>query len=228
LRTHAFGRTQGWLLLGEALTLHAAVIDHLDATRPISVVEIGSWKGRSTVVLALAVGTASAGTVIAIDPHDNSVEAEVRGLQDSTLPEMVQNLDRAGVSDLVRIHRCRSADVLPAIPDNSVDVLFVDGSHRYEDVLADIAGWRPKLRDGATVAFNDWSMPEVWRALRRSVLPFASRYVDSLIVDNTLFVRYSKRLRALPKGRAKKLALRREIKRQGLPATWSRPARDWS
>lgn len=201
LLERAFGMTEGWLLIDEALALHAAVRDHLAGGRPVTVVEIGSWKGRSAIVMALAIGTPATGSLIAIDPHEGSSEAQVRGMPGSTLADMRANLSRAGVSEIVRVLRCHSAQALALVPDGTVDVLFVDGSHRYEDVSHDLRRWTGKLRDGATVAINDWSMPGVWRALNRWVLPLRRPFADALVVDNTLFVRYSGRLRLLPGGR---------------------------
>ncbi len=38
-----------------------------------------------------------------------------------------------------------------------VHLLFVDGSHEYEDVKADITNWTPHIPLGGTVAFHDYA-----------------------------------------------------------------------
>ena len=44
-------------------------------------------------------------------------------------------------------------------------MVYVDGDHRYEAVLADFKGWLPKLRAGGVMAGHDWSMAAVKKAL---------------------------------------------------------------
>src|SRR3954452_19964829 len=85
----AVGDIDGWLHPMEAWTLYQEVL-HLDSHAP-SVVEIGSWKGRSAVTLALAVKQRGAGHVAAIDPmQDPDRRAEYHSC-----------LNRAGVADVV-------------------------------------------------------------------------------------------------------------------------------
>ena len=38
-----------------------------------------------------------------------------------------------------------------------LDVLFVDGDHKYEAVVADIKSWRPKMRTGALMCGHDFT-----------------------------------------------------------------------
>lgn len=39
-----------------------------------------------------------------------------------------------------------------------VDMVFVDGGHEYEQVLADIAAWLPKIQPGGIIAFHDYKL----------------------------------------------------------------------
>src|SRR5947209_13927034 len=151
---------EGWLERREAWELHAAVTRH---PHPPTVVEIGSWKGRSTIALAAGARQRRGGRVYAVDPHEGIRRLPELG---TSWEDFVRNLDRAGVSEHVEPLRMRSAEALAHFCFGCVDVLFVDGSHVYRDVLADIDGWTPRLSHGATAAFHDWShYPDVRRAL---------------------------------------------------------------
>ena len=46
----------------------------------------------------------------------------------------------------VRLVRWESTDAARLFKDGSVDLCFVDASHKYRDVLADLRAWAPKVR----------------------------------------------------------------------------------
>jgi Methyltransferase domain len=121
------------------------------------IVEIGSYRGRSTIVLARA---AHAGVeIVAIDPHAGND----RGPQqwEGTASEgqadheaFVANLDRAGVDGRVRHVRRPSQEALHAVT-GAVDLLYVDGAHRYAPAAADIARWGARVRPGGVMLIHD-------------------------------------------------------------------------
>jgi len=156
------------------------------------VVEIGSWKGRSTVAIALGLRARGNGRVYAIDPHTGSKEhVEVFGAID-TFGTFVQNIRDAGVSDFVEALRTSSHEARARFSDNSISVLFVDGSHEYVDVIRDIEDWIPALNDRAVIAFNDPLLPGVYRALRETVLINATAYRKPRYIANTLFFTFDR------------------------------------
>src|SRR5712664_3897001 len=78
---------------------------------PGAIVEIGSFKGRSTVMLASVAARYGLGPVVAIDPHtapsvtDPTVEAG-----ESTFGKFTASLRSAGVEAQVEVHRTRSRE----------------------------------------------------------------------------------------------------------------------
>jgi predicted O-methyltransferase YrrM len=142
----AAAMVEGWLneLQGAALFDAAA-----SCTGRGAIVEIGSWKGRSTVWLAS--GARLAGQhVFAVDPHVDSREDPAA----RTLGEFEANLQRAGVTDVVRPVVMTSEQAARAI-DGPVEVLFVDGDHSDAGSEADAGLWLPRLVDGGTVLMHD-------------------------------------------------------------------------
>jgi MMP 1-O-methyltransferase len=118
------------------------------------IVEIGSWKGKSTTCLGLGSRAGRNVPVFAIDPH-----------ADYRFGEFKANMERAGIADLVTPIASRSQDAVESF-DRPIELLFLDGSHEYEDVRADFEGWVPKLVDGGTVAVHDTTL---WKGPKRVV-----------------------------------------------------------
>jgi predicted O-methyltransferase YrrM len=156
---------EGWLTEAQARRLHAAVTAVGAGGNVIRVVEIGSFRGRSAIVLA------SAGAdVVCIDPHAGSdrgpqeIAADAdRGAAD--LEAFRANLARAGVADRVRHVRAFSGAALEEVP-GLVDVLFVDGAHRFAPARADLVCWGGRVRSGGRMLVHDaWSSIGVTLAL---------------------------------------------------------------
>jgi MMP 1-O-methyltransferase len=121
-----------------------------------AIVEIGSFKGKSTICLGLGSKAGASLPIHAIDPHQER------------FPEFESNVERAGITELVR--------PIPSLSQSAADdfhepieLLFVDGSHEYELVLQDFEKWVPKVVDRGWVAFHDTT----WTAGPRKVVGHA-------------------------------------------------------
>jgi predicted O-methyltransferase YrrM len=148
----------GWFSEAEAQLLLDTAEDALRQTgEDCAVVEIGSYYGRSTVLLASAVrDLRPAARLVAIDPHDGLISmsgrADERG--PSTYDAFCRCLRAAGVWDAVEVIRQRSAAVAWAEP---IGLLFVDGLHDYDSVRADFEHFREWIVPGGFVAFHDYA-----------------------------------------------------------------------
>jgi SAM-dependent methyltransferase len=160
---------EGWLTEAQAQRL-----DRCARAVPAGgrIVEIGSFRGRSTIVLARA---AAAGTeVVAIDPHLGSD----RGPQEiAARPELGEedtrlfraNLERHGVLDRVRHVRMLSSQ---APLEDAIDLLYVDGAHRFGPARDDLVCWGAGVRDGGTMLVHDsFSSIGVTLALLTAIAP---------------------------------------------------------
>lgn len=123
------------------------------------IVEIGSYRGKSCVLLALGAG--EEGRVVAIDPHVNTPhsgdrtvysEADERAFRDAVA--------RHGVSDRVVKLTMTSREARERYDGEPIDLLWIDGDHRYEGVSYDLSAWKGLVRVGGIVAAHDYTHHE--------------------------------------------------------------------
>jgi predicted O-methyltransferase YrrM len=141
------------------------------------IVEIGSFKGKSTVCLGLGSQAGASVPIYAIDPHQER------------FPEFKTNVGRAGIDELVLPVPSLSQQAADDF-DEPIELLFVDGSHEYDLVLEDFEKWVPKVVDGGWVAFHDTT----WTAGPRKVVGHAvyrsRRFKDlKFVVGSTTIAR---------------------------------------
>ncbi len=145
---------QGWMTQAQAQRLWSAAA-RLPA--PARIVEIGSYHGRSAIILASA--SADGVEVFAIDPHagfdrgPQQIEGEFEdGQRDHET--FLRNLGAAGVTGRVTHVRKPSQQATDDVP-GLVEVVYIDGAHRFEPARADIVRWGAKVAPGGTLLIHD-------------------------------------------------------------------------
>lgn len=119
------------------------------------IVEIGSFKGRSTVMLAKVASHYGLGPVVAIDPHDSPILLDRENdPKASSYREFLRSIETAGVADHVEPHLAHSADVARSW-SRPIRLLWIDGDHSYKGAKQDLEGFLPHLLPGGIVAFHD-------------------------------------------------------------------------
>lgn len=142
------------------------------------IVEIGSFRGKSTVVLATAAPEGV--SVVAIDPHAGNDRGpqEIDGFEQAAATDydvFASNLADFGVADRVR-HVRSFSDAAHAEVTGGIDVLYIDGAHRYGPARQDVDEWGTRVADGGTMLIHDsFSSIGVTMAIGRSLL-FGRRF----------------------------------------------------
>jgi MMP 1-O-methyltransferase len=156
------------------------------------IVEIGSWKGKSTICLGLGSRAGNDVRIYAVDPH-----------ADYRFGDFKDNVERAGIADLVTpipsLSQSAAADF-----HEPIELLFVDGSHEEALVREDFDKWVPKVVDGGWVAFHDTT----WTAGPRRVVGervYRSREFKEVrfVVGSTTVARKVARNTLADRGRAR-------------------------
>jgi hypothetical protein len=149
------------------------------------IVEVGSYRGMSTIALAKGARV----PVYAIEPHEDFTGILGGTFGPDDRRAFFENLLRAGVVEQVRLVNLSSEVVTPAwqLP---VGLLWIDGDHRYEAVRRDFVCWEPHLR--GKVAFHD--------AIQQKLGP--ARLIDELLADGFELVEHVQGTKVLQRSSA--------------------------
>ena len=140
-------------------------------------VEVGCWLGKSSAYLwEKAKASGKDLTLIYVDTWTGegvndpfTINAITQaGL---TLAEVWwENMEACGVSFLdkkpdVHAMMMKSVDAAAKFRNGSVDFIFIDAAHDYENVAADLDAWLPKLSARGHIAGHDYGAPGVEQAV---------------------------------------------------------------
>src|SRR5258708_6357912 len=120
-----------------------------------AILEIGSFKGKSTVGLATVAQHYGSEPIVAVDPHTSpsSTDPDLQGATTS-FDDFQRSLHAAGVERGVEVHRAYSGDFAKSWA-RPIRLLWIDGDHTYAGAEADLDLFTPFLVDGAIVALHD-------------------------------------------------------------------------
>ena len=154
-------RIEGFLSQVEGDQLYRLARDYTPTHDAIAV-EIGSWKGKSSVLLAAGLTAKQNPRLFCVDPFGPSDDPEFRKLyapiltaKPCDLEEVFRrNMAICRLDHIVRPLRGLSSERSVGW-EQPIDLLFIDGNHEYEAVLEDFANWSRFVRPGGVVAFHD-------------------------------------------------------------------------
>ncbi|MGP3947355.1 class I SAM-dependent methyltransferase [Streptomyces sp. 7N604] len=161
----AFEAAKGFMPVDEGLALHAAATEAARLGLPL--LEVGTYCGRSTILLADA--AREAGTVaVTVDHHRGSeeqqpgweyhdpavVDPDPAVSRMDTLPTFRRTLYKAGLEDHVVAVVGRSPRVA-ALWARPLGLVFIDGGHTDEHATADYEGWAPHVAADGFLVIHD-------------------------------------------------------------------------
>jgi predicted O-methyltransferase YrrM/predicted DCC family thiol-disulfide oxidoreductase YuxK len=157
-------RIDGWLSDKEANALFELTRDRAPQ-RDAVVVELGSWVGKSSILLAAGMRHKQNPRLFCVDPFgldENPAFQEqhyaplISKMRRSLEEAFHRNIRRCGFSGMVCAQKGYSFEVVRSWT-KPIDILFIDASHGYEAVHRDVLEWTPFLKVGGTVALHDVS-----------------------------------------------------------------------
>ncbi len=203
--------TEGFLTEREARFLAVAA-----AATPASgtILEIGSFKGRSTVGLATIARRYGLGPVVAVDPFTSpsSTDPDLRSAK-SSHDDFARTIRGAELESDVEVHRALSSELAPTWT-RPIRLLWIDGDHTYEGAKLDLDLYKPFLVDGAVVAMHDVlaNFEGPIRVFMDDVLA-SDDFGPAGIVGSIGWAQYRPRDGSAPHFREARLRLRRQAQR---------------
>lgn len=129
-------------------------------------VEIGSWEGESAVFMAERIKSSGKPikfyTIDIFEPYYHSAS---KNIVCADYKLFLRNIEP--LKSYINSIRGYSASCASQFLDKSIDFLFIDGDHSYQQVKMDILTWLPKIKDEGVIAGHDydWNYPGVVKAV---------------------------------------------------------------
>jgi predicted O-methyltransferase YrrM len=163
------------------------------AHRPIRYLEIGTFYGANLLSVARTYASHPDSVLYCIDPWEDYEDyPEYKDEQPTIYQTFLKNVASSGVSNQLVINRGYSHEVLPTLPDDCFDIIYVDGNHEPEYVLEDAVLSFRKLKVGGILIFDDygWQGPDMTqRGIDGFLNGFHKRICRLGIKDSQVFVR---------------------------------------
>lgn len=156
---HYYKNIHGWANYPDYLELYSQMVNKFSDGSHF--VEIGSWYGRSAVFMGVEILNSK--KKIKFDCVDSwdfvdwiySTDADLNIKKHSAFSEFLKNIKP--LSDIINYHKLKSIEASKLYADESLNFVFVDGSHEYEHVKNDLIYWFPKIKHGGVFAGHDYS-----------------------------------------------------------------------
>lgn len=154
---------EGWFSLAQAVALQKIVKQLPSGSK---VVELGSYKGRSSVAIASVLPAES--ILYCVDHFQGSEEHKQSNLDLNLLKAFTKNIEQFGVKDKISTLSMTTTEAAAKFDPESLDLVLVDAAHDYDSVKADLLNWYPKIKPGGFLLCDDYEVgwPGVMRAVK--------------------------------------------------------------
>lgn len=132
-------------------------------------VEIGCWKGKSSSYMAEKIQLSGKKiTFNCVDTWKGTTTESHHQKDPDVVNDRLMEVFHSNMSPfagLYRAIRTTSLEAAEMFANNSLDFVYIDASHEYQDVKNDITAWLPKVKSGGTIAGDDYNSHNVKRAV---------------------------------------------------------------
>ena len=157
-------------------------INNYKSVNNLTIVEIGSYVGESTIIFAQFFKK-----VISIDPYIDNYDPTDHACKYAPF-DQVYNRFIFNTKNFPNIDHIRktSEDAINDFLPNSIDFVYIDGNHKYEFVKKDIQNYWKIVKPGGFLGGHDYHSIDVKKAIEETI-----NYVDHDFVDRSWVKRKS-------------------------------------
>jgi hypothetical protein len=118
-------------------------------------VEVGVWKGKSAAFMCVEIANSNKNIeFFCVDTWKGSIEHQDY-LELPRLYEIFKE-NMKSLENYYKDLKMTSVDASKLFKDESLEFVFIDASHEYEDVKNDLLAWWPKIKKGGILAGHDF------------------------------------------------------------------------
>jgi len=179
---------QGWMA-PQFFTVFNSFLNTYKTDKPLTVVEVGSWKGLSAYTMCniLKANKHTDANVICIDTWLGAPEFWTWGNNDkdrgvslnkisgypSVFYTFTKNMKASGHSDMIAPLPLPSTEAIHVLKHYNIqpDIIYIDASHEYESVKKDMELYWDTLKPGGMM-FGDDFMKGTWDGVVQAVTEF--------------------------------------------------------
>ena len=142
------------------------LIKRVGRDKPLKMVEVGVWQGKMCKNLLASMPLLDWSGV---DPWLAPEQGSSYALSGAQIAAQRQESFEAAFKKAAEIinsypgrakaYRMTSQEAARLFPDNSLDIVFIDGDHSYEGTKKDILLWAPKVKKGGLLCGHDYKNP---------------------------------------------------------------------
>jgi len=179
-----FDQTEGMVSFDEALLLYRLA----KGVHSGCIIEVGAYRGRSTVFLGRGALDGKQRKIYSIDPHEEfvGVLGGVFGPKDRAA--FYRAMLATGCSEIVALINL-SSEMFSAFWKHPVSLLWIDGDHSEQGVRRDFECWLPSLVDDSVIAFDDATDPILGPRKLINELVSTGRFQEVLVVGKVAVIR---------------------------------------
>jgi hypothetical protein len=175
---HYYENIEGWFSFPNLYTKMV-----YDSPENSHFVEVGTWLGKSATYMGVEIFNSNKKIKFdCVDTWKGSPEHQSNPevINDTLYDSFLENIKP--VKDIITPVRATSLSAATLYPDNSLDFVFIDANHDYENVTADILAWYPKVKSGGVLGGHDYM--SVWPPVVQAVNDFLAKENYTLTIQS--------------------------------------------
>lgn len=177
---HIYQNIEGWF---DFPNLYSFIVEQ--SPNDAKFVEVGSWLGKSSSYMAVEIANSKKDiSFYCVDTWQGSEEHSSNDLivKNELYNSFLKNI--LPVQNYINPIRLSSREASEKFENESLDFIFIDAGHSYEDVSEDLKCWFPKLKKGGYFAGHDYS--PAWPGVIKAVNEWAlqNNFIISLVEES--------------------------------------------